>query len=193
MTIIEVSAGVSSYALLRKLLEVVLDEGFNYQPIKGWPFSSWAISILHDLVIVPTLTYTGSSVDSMYVTACSYYLADFIWFARSKSFQGLFYHHVATIVIITIALFHFNQETRNRYCTNILYMTVGSGILNLRGVLRATRNQPLPDYIYAMLYLATRLLVIKSLENASRFELVISAPLLVHNLRIVYKLLNRQR
>ena len=193
MTIFEVSAGVSSYALLRKLLEVVLDEGLNYQPIKSWPFSSWIISILHDLVIVPTLTYTGSSVDSIYITTCSYYLADFVWFARSKSFQGLFYHHVATILIIAIALVHFNQETRNRYCSNILYMTIGSGILNLRGVLRATRKQSLPDYIYAMLYLTTRLLVIKSLKEASRFEMAISAPLLAHNFSIVYKLLNRQR
>ena len=192
MDITKIGIGVTSYALLRKVLEVLLDEKLDYQPIKGWAFSSWAVSILHDIIVVPTVAYIGSK-DNMYITAYSYYLADFVWFARRRSFQGLLYHHLATILIISIALMYLNPETRVMYSSNILYMTVGSGILNLRGVLRATRIPNLPDYIYASLYLASRLLVITSLRNATPFELAISTPLLIHNLRIVYKLLVRYR
>ena len=192
MGITELSAGVSSYALLRKVLEITLDDRLNYPSIKGWPFSSWMISILHDLVIIPFVSSTGDT-DRIYFTACCYYLADFIWFARAKSFQGLLYHHLSTILVIAIALIHLNKETRKRYCSNILYLTLGSGVLNIRGVTRILFNRRIPDTLIAFLYLTSRLLVIRSLKSATRLEIAISSPLMIHNLSIVYKLLVRNR
>ena len=192
MLVTDLASGISSYSLIRKAMEIVLDDGFKYPSVKGWPFSSWAISILHDLVVIPSVSCVGN-VDLVYVTACSYYMADFIWFARTRSFQGLLYHHLSTILVILVALMYLDRPTRKRYGLNILYLTVGSGILNVRGVLKVISTRSPPDSVYGMLYLVSRMMVIKSLRNATRLELAISAPLLIHNMRIVYRLLVRQR
>tara|TARA_Y100000389_G_C17416848_1_gene494267 strand:+ start:995 stop:1582 length:588 start_codon:yes stop_codon:yes gene_type:complete len=181
---------VSGYALSRIVFEIVFDNVFKLKPIKKWPASSWFLTIAHELLVIPYVNYYYNT-NTLYLTTASYYIADFAWFWRVGSFQRLLFHHLASISVLMTGLILLPEEEKENLKGNILALTYGSACLNIRGVLNGTGFLRISDFWYGLFYLFSRIYAVMSLYNASKISILVSIPLLLHNLKIVKILFSR--